>query len=77
MKNPWGEGMIVSVGELRRFLAESSLEEDAPVGVILVSETGRPLPGRRLGFANRVSIAKGHEAPDMLVFSVPELAEPS
>ncbi len=77
MKNPWGEGMMVSVGELGKFLAESSLEEDAPVGVILVSETGRPLPGRRLGFANRLSIAKGHEAPDMLVLDVPERPEPS
>jgi hypothetical protein len=77
MKNPWGDGTVVSVGELKRFLEESALEDDAPVGVIRVSEKGSPLPGGPFGFANRISIGKGHDAPDMLILSVPERPEPS
>jgi hypothetical protein len=71
MIHPTTGAVIVSVAELKRFLAENQFSDDSPIGVMLVTENGSPVPEQKLRFPNRVSLGKGHRLPDMLILSVP------
>ena len=73
MIHPHTGATIVSVGELKRFLEANAFSDDSPVGILPVTEEGRPAPAQRIRFPGRISLAKGHGLPDMLVLSMPPL----
>ena len=71
MKHPDTGATIVSVKELRDLLDSHAFKHDSPLGIVMVTETGRILDGEPLRFPCRISVAKGTGVPDMLVISVP------